>query len=129
MAAEQLTKARQLRSNATPAERKLWQALRASQLNGHKFSRQIAVGPYIADLVCRKQRLVIELDGSQHGGAADLARQHYIEAHGYRVLRFWNWQAVDHTEMVVAIIAEALAPEAPTEAPTPDPSRKREGRP
>jgi very-short-patch-repair endonuclease len=105
---DQKQRARNLRNNATPAERRLWCALRNNQLEGFKFSRQIAIGPFIADLVCRKQWLVIEIDGGQHGGQDDLDRQHFIEREGYRVLRFWNAQVLRDTDMVVGIIARAL---------------------
>ena len=104
----QKVRARDLRNNATPAERRLWQALRASQLDGFKFSRQIAIGPFIADLVCRRHRLVIEIDGAHHGHAADLARQAFVEAQGYRVLRFWNHQVMQDPDIVVGIISSAL---------------------
>ena len=110
--------ARDLRNNVTPAERRLWQALRASQLEGFKFSRQIAIGPFIADLVCRTQRLVIELDGSQHGNAVDQARQAFIEAQDYRVLRFWNYQVMQDLDIVVSIILSALR-EGQNPPPTP----------
>ena len=106
--AEQQQRARAMRNNATPAERKLWQAVRASQLDGFKFSRQIAIGPFIADLVCRKQRLVVEIDGGLHGDASDIARQRFIEAQGYRVLRFWNYQVMRDLDFVVAIMLAAL---------------------
>ena len=75
--------------------------MRASQLDGFKFSRQIAIGPFIADLVCGQQQLVIEIDGGQHGDAADMRRQHHIEAQGHRVLRFWNAQVINDIEFVV----------------------------
>jgi very-short-patch-repair endonuclease len=39
----------------TPAERTLWQLLRADQLRGFRFQRQAAIGPYIADFVCFSQ--------------------------------------------------------------------------
>ena len=106
---EQKNRARQLRNSATPAERKLWQQLRASQLDGIKFCRQIAIGPFIADVVCRTRRLVIELDGSHHGNAPDLARQQFIELQGYKVLRFWNAQVLQDIDMVLRVISEAVA--------------------
>ena len=106
--AEQQERARAMRNNATAAERKLWQALRACQLEDFKFSRQIAIGPFIADLVCRKQRLVVEVDGGLHGDASDIARQRFNEAQGYRVLRFWNHQVMRDLDFVVAIILETL---------------------
>jgi hypothetical protein len=50
-------KARQLRKELTPAERKLWSALRGDQL-GVSFRRQHAIGPYIADFCCIKKKLI-----------------------------------------------------------------------
>ena len=63
-----------MRNAPTVAERKLWGCLRNSQLDGVKFSRQIAIGPFIADFCARSRKLVIELDGSQHGDLEDLRR-------------------------------------------------------
>ena len=118
----QRTRAREMRNNATPAERALWTQLRGSRLAGHKFSRQIAVGPFICDLVCRQAKLVIELDGSLHGGPDDLVRTRFLEGEGYSVLRFENAQVRDHLGSVLAVIDErlgemALAARAPPPAP------------
>jgi very-short-patch-repair endonuclease len=76
----------------TDAERKLWRYLRMRQLDGHKFRRQVPVGPYIADFVCPKGMAVIEVDGGQHADAQayDSRRDEYMHAQGHRVLRFWN---------------------------------------
>jgi BirA family biotin operon repressor/biotin-[acetyl-CoA-carboxylase] ligase len=60
-------RARELRNAATPAERCLWGFLSASQL-GAKFSRQMPLGPYYADFLCRELALVVELDGFSHEG-------------------------------------------------------------
>ena len=117
----QRTRAREMRNNATPAERALWTQLRGSRLAGHKFSRQIAVGPFICDLVCRQAKLVIELDGSLHGGPDDLARTRCLEAEGYQVLRFENAQVRDHLSSVLAVIEERLG-EMALLAKTPPPA-------
>jgi very-short-patch-repair endonuclease len=61
-----LSRSRQLRRDATDAERKLWSALRDRKLAGAKFRRQVPIGKYIVDLCCRENHLVIELDGGQH---------------------------------------------------------------
>lgn len=84
-------KARQLRKELTPAERKLWAALRGEQL-GISFRRQHAIGPYIVEFCCIKKKLVIEVDGSQHLEQVeyDNARTAFLATQGYRVLRFWN---------------------------------------
>ena len=84
-------KARQLRKELTPAERKLWAVLRNDQL-GVSFRRQHAIGSYITDFCCIKKKLIIEVDGSQHLKQIeyDNERTAFLESQGYRVLRFWN---------------------------------------
>src|SRR3546814_6696851 len=56
-------RARELRNAATPAERTLWRCLSRRKVAGWKFSRQMPVGPYFADFLCREAHLVIDLDG------------------------------------------------------------------
>jgi very-short-patch-repair endonuclease len=58
--------ARAMRADATTAEHMLWQALRAKQLAGLKFKRQVPLDGYILDFVCFEAKLIVELDGSQH---------------------------------------------------------------
>ena len=101
--------ARKLRRVSTDAERRLWTHLQGAQLDGAKFTRQFTIGGYIADFACRSARLVVELDGSQHAdSAADVVRTAAIEAHGYRVIRFWNNDVLANTEGVLRMIAEEL---------------------
>ncbi|WP_365965907.1 DUF559 domain-containing protein [Mesorhizobium sp.] len=57
-----------LRKVENDAEERLWQELRGRRLNGHKFVRQLSIGPYFADFACREANLVVEVDGSQHAG-------------------------------------------------------------
>ena len=84
-----LERARQMRSEMTQPERELWTALRAKRFAGVKFTRQVVIGPYIADFVCRSRKLIIELDGATHDDASrDVQRTAFLEAQGYRVLRF-----------------------------------------
>ncbi|WP_244490968.1 endonuclease domain-containing protein [Paramesorhizobium deserti] len=102
-------KARALRENETEAEYRLWGYLRNRLLNGYKFSRQILLGPYIVDFVCRKQRLIIELDGSQHANSQhDVIRTNWLNAHGYSVLRFWNDEVLKERGAVLDTIWTAL---------------------
>jgi very-short-patch-repair endonuclease len=109
---EQREFARQLRNNATDAERKLWRALRAEQLTGYKFRRQAALGPYVVDFVCFSHKLVIELDGVQHAlghsPVRDAERTAWLESRGFQVLRFWNHQLDDGVWLVVDAIRSAL---------------------
>ncbi|WP_424771780.1 endonuclease domain-containing protein [Pontixanthobacter sp.] len=94
----------------TGAERRLWSHLRASQFEGVKFTRQFPIGGYVADFACRSLKLVIELDGGQHSGSVtDAARTKLIEAHGYKVIRFWNNDVLANTEGVLTRITEEIA--------------------
>ncbi len=103
-------RSRELRNNATRAERKLWAALSSRQLCGVRFNRQVVIRPYICDLVARSQKLVIEIDGGQHADQRDrdAARTAFLEARGYRVLRFWNNEVLDNIEGVVSRIESVL---------------------
>ncbi|MCX9146154.1 endonuclease domain-containing protein [Erythrobacter sp. WG] len=111
MAEKKLTGlARNLRNNATDAEQRLWLHLRASRFEGAKFTRQFPIGNFIADFACRSLRLAIELDGGQHSGsAADANRTRIIEAHGYRVIRFWNNEVLENLDGVLTVIAQEIA--------------------
>src|SRR3954468_2319477 len=75
-----------LRNHSTDAERHLWQRLRARQLNGHRFRRQVPIGRYIVDFACLEAKLLIELDGSQHqeNRMYDERRESEMEARGFR---------------------------------------------
>ncbi len=103
-------RARTLRNAATPAERLLWQYLFRSQ-HGAKFSRQMPVGPWFADFLCRELALVIELDGFSHDfqPERDQRRDGWMHEHGYRVLRFSNHDVLENAEGVVTVIREAIA--------------------
>ncbi|HEY0525546.1 MAG TPA: DUF559 domain-containing protein [Stellaceae bacterium] len=112
--------ARQLRSNLTDAEARLWRWLRRRQL-GQRFRRQVPLSPYIADFVCMERRLVIEVDGGQHSTdvARDTRRTAWLEAQGFRVLRFWNNEVLGNTEGVLSTIAAALGERVPPPQPSP----------
>lgn len=117
-------RARELRSNPTPAERALWRCLSGSKLNGYKFSRQLQIGPFYADLICRSAKLIVELDGDTHAQTtqADARRTAHLKQLGYAVIRFSNADVLGNLDGVCDVSAEALA-----DRPTPNPSRKREG--
>lgn len=102
--------ARELRNNATEAERRLWRHLRRRQLTGLKFRRQRPIGPYICDFVCLEACLIVELDGSQHVEQADydLRRDAFLRSNGFRVLRFWNGDVLAQIDSVIDMIFEAL---------------------
>ena len=111
-------RSRELLLNATDAERRLWQQISARKLAGVRFNRQFPIGPFICDFVSRAARLVIEVDGGQHSVdvAKDEARTAYLEARGYRVIRFWNNDVMERIEGVVneiEHILETCPPPAP----------------
>jgi very-short-patch-repair endonuclease len=118
-------RAKELRNNATPPEKRLWLHLKNRQIAGHRFNRQMPVGPYFCDFLCRAAKLVIEIDGSGHDQAFayDLRRTAYLNEQDDAVIRFTNDQIMNQLEGVLAEIQVALA-----DRPTPDPSRQREGR-
>ena len=107
----------------TDAEKKLWWRLRQLPMDGTHFRRQAPVGPYYADFACHKLRVVIEIDGSQHATpastAADEKRTAYLNAAGYRVLRFWNNEVLQDIEAVMTAIYAVLAESAPHPQPLP----------
>ena len=114
--------ARQLRRGMTDAERHLWAHLRGKQVAGLQFYRQKPLGGYIADFYCAAARLVIEIDGAQHGEtdarAYDQLRTEVLEGLGLRVLRFDNRQVLMDAEGVMAVIREAVEiPEIPPGPP------------
>ena len=105
-----VSRARDLRRNRTHAEDRLWQELRGRRLAGAKFLRQYPIGAFIADFACRSLRLAIELDGGQHSDSErDRRRTRIIEAHGYRVIRFWNNEVLENMDGVLEMIAAELA--------------------
>jgi very-short-patch-repair endonuclease len=113
-------RARRLRVNATDAERKLWNRLRARSINNCKFVRQEPIGRYVVDFVCREQRLVIEVDGGQHASSPrDAKRERWLIDHHYRVMRFWNNDVLTNINGVLETIADALvqAPVSPSPLP------------
>ncbi|QUM72589.1 endonuclease domain-containing protein [Sphingopyxis granuli] len=103
-------KAQRFRREATPSERILWRALSRRQLEGWKFSRQMPIGPYVADFLCREAKLVVELDGISHESRQDEDRRRdgYLRAQGYQTLRFANADVVSNLEGVLMAILAAL---------------------
>ncbi len=103
-------RAGELRKDPTPAEARLWVYLRMNRAEGVSFRRQHAIGPYIADFCSPRRKLVIEVDGSQHLGEQeyDAERTVYLEAHGYKVLRFWNGDVMNNIDGVMGVIMDAL---------------------
>jgi very-short-patch-repair endonuclease len=102
--------ARHLRNNLTDAERCLWQRLKRRQSAGVKFRRQQPIGHFIVDFVCFERRVIVEVDGGQHAEQLnyDEQRTRWLEAQGYRVLRFWNNDVLANTEAVAQAVLDAV---------------------
>ena len=98
-----------LRSALTPAEIRLWQALKGKQLAGRKFRRQHSIGLYVLDFFCPAESIAVELDGSAHDSAAanqhDERRDAFLASLGIEVLRFENRHVMENLEGVLAEIS------------------------
>ena len=105
-------RARELRAEMTESERRLWAQLRRKQMAGVRFRRQQAIGPYVADFYCAAAKLIVELDGGQHGGDEeilyDAARTRWFEVNHYRVLRFTNVEFLSDPQLVLENIWRAV---------------------
>jgi very-short-patch-repair endonuclease len=104
-----IERARAMRCQPTPAERRLWNVLRQNRM-GARFRRQCPIGPYIVDFVCLERHLIIEADGGQHAESPhDARRDQWLAGQGFRLLRFWNDEILHGIDGVVQIITEALS--------------------
>ncbi|MBI5193757.1 MAG: endonuclease domain-containing protein [Nitrospirae bacterium] len=97
-----------LRKTPTDAEQLLWSYLRMKQMEGLKFRRQQSIDKYIVNFVCFENRIIIEVDGGRHAAAKnkDIERENYLQRYGFKVLRFWNNEALQNTNEVLAVIRE-----------------------
>ena len=113
---------RRLRNNMSDAEQALWHLLRGHQICGLKFRRQHPFDDFILDFVCLENKLVIEVDGGQHGGRAeyDENRTQILQAAGFRVLRFWNNEVLKEIESVkekIWLAVQEVQPHPPPNLP------------
>jgi very-short-patch-repair endonuclease len=105
-----LRRSRDFRHPLTPAEAKVWQAVRNRQI-GFKIRRQHPIGRFIADFYCAEAMLVIEIDGDVHAdpdqAAYDKARAGWLEERGYCVLRFQAQDVDNELDAVLEALREA----------------------
>lgn len=127
-----LERVRLLRRSATEAEKLLWSRLRGRRLEGHKFYRQVWIGPFIVDFLRREAKLVVEVDGAQHGEHAnyDARRSLQLARQNFHVIRFWNNEVTGNTTAVLTAIRTALLARVPSPSqaspgPLPLPSWER----
>jgi very-short-patch-repair endonuclease len=121
-----------LRANTTVAEQILWRHLRRLDVKGSHFRRQVVIGPYIADFACLAERLVVEVDGSQHGDDEGLRRDdvrtRWLQSEGYRVIRFWNNDVMSRTDAVLETIHDIITVTPPRLPAAGDPPPQGEGK-
>ncbi len=100
------------RNNPTQAEEKLWHLLKNKQLEGFKFRRQHIIGSFIADFVCLSQQLIIEVDGLIHqlpeNELSDIDRTEWLEANGWKLIRFTNENVLNNEEETLNKILSAI---------------------
>jgi very-short-patch-repair endonuclease len=110
----EIQRSRRLRARMTDAENILWFRLRGKRVGGHRFRRQVPLGPYVVDFACLQAQLVVEVDGSQHlNSKEDQERTTWLESRNFKVLRFWDNDVLQQTASVLETIRVALL-QAPT---------------
>ncbi|MDP2009997.1 MAG: DUF559 domain-containing protein [Phenylobacterium sp.] len=117
---ERLAHTRALRRKAPSTETRLWDLLRARRLDGLKFRRQFAIGPYVVDFVCLERRLIVEADGPLHDPVRDVTRDDWLGRKGFRVVRLANARINDQPELAVDDIRRALGHEPSVIGPLAD---------
>lgn len=117
---DQVVFARGLRREQTAAERRFWVVLEPWRANGWHIRRQAPIGPFVVDFVCKRAKLVFEIDGDSHyseaGIAGDERRTGYLMGLGYRVVRFSNVDVLESAEGVFEVLSGVLGP---VEGPAP----------
>jgi very-short-patch-repair endonuclease len=107
-----IAQAKTLLQRLTGPEAKLWLHLKRLRTIDTHFRKQAPIGPYIADFACLRARLIIEIDGEQHGRHAgrvrDYRRDNFLKSQGFKVLRFWNNEVLQQTEAVLDTIYSEL---------------------
>jgi very-short-patch-repair endonuclease len=101
-----------MRRTPTEAERKLWWHLRYRlSMPGTHFRRQVRIDRFIVDFACHANRVIVEVDGGQHGSQSvvDAERTRILSAHGYRVLRYWNNEVLVNIDGVLEDIQNAIS--------------------
>jgi len=103
-------RAKELRKRMTFAEQVVWQMLRKHRQHGFYFRRQHPVGRFILDFCCAQAKLCVEIDGPIHDDQRerDAERTAWLEAAGYRVIRFRNEEVLEATHLVAQRIQAVL---------------------
>ena len=107
---EKLQRARELRSDMTPAEKLLWQELRANKLGVH-FRRQQIIAGFIVDFYCHRVALVVEVDGDIHDlqKEEDARRETVLQQMGLTIVRFRNEDVIKDLPAVLGKIKSLIS--------------------
>ena len=116
-----------MRKEMSEPETRMWLQLRAGRFQGIKFRRQKVIGRYIADFAANEPRLVVELDGDTHASQQeyDAERTAFLEAQGYRVVRYSNKDVMANMEGVLIHLANVIADFRAPPLPQPPPLKVR----
>ncbi len=108
-----LSNAKKLRKEMTEFETKFWHRIKNRQIFNLKFRRQVPLGDYIVDFICKEEKIIIELDGSGHLETKqiehDKERDNYLKSLGYRIIRVFNNESTN-IEGVFEKIKELISP-------------------
>ena len=123
----EIARARELRRNMSQPEVALWSRLKRLRERGFRFRRQAPYRGYFLDFLCFDRRVVVEVDGWQHGDERqsehDFVRDKVLARHGFRVLRFWasdvRYNLNGVMDQIVQVLEAALSvrgdnPETPS---------------
>lgn len=112
--------AKQLRTQATDAERRLW-SLARPRFHGLKFRRQHPVGNDVVDFLCAELKLVVELDGGHPADQvnADAMRQRVLEQAGFIVACYWNHDVMHRLDEALADLQARVIALTPLPSPLP----------
>ena len=104
--ADLVEKARELRKNSTPAEKRIWKYIKGKRIHGFDFDRQKPIDNYIVDFYCKRLKLCIEIDGYSHNFKEeyDKKRQNKLESFGIKVVRFEERQVLNDLDNVLSEI-------------------------
>ncbi|HEX6983224.1 MAG TPA: DUF559 domain-containing protein [Balneolaceae bacterium] len=103
--------ARKLRKDGTPGEQILWaEVLRAKKFYGYQFNRQFSIDRYIVDFICRKLKLIIEIDGYSHNfkEEEDKDRDERLAKFGYTIVRFSEYEVKNDLNNVIRVLESYL---------------------
>jgi very-short-patch-repair endonuclease len=120
-------RARELRREMTPEERRLWQHLRAHRLRGLDFRRQQVLHGFIVDFYCHAVGVIIEVDGPIHDEQAeyDADRDYLLASRGLRILRLKNEEIHTDLKEVLERIAAFCLEGVSESLPRPLPNQER----